>query len=101
MYEEFPLAVAGTFLRPLRNEAQRAQVPATILPREAIDSWLRQQLQKARHNAIAAYALEMAGTEFDLDRAIWNLPPKPISSNQSSQEHLMRRGEVHWADLIP
>ena len=52
----------------LKNEAQRAQVPATILAREAIDFWLRQQLQKARHDAIAAYAVEMAGTEFDLDR---------------------------------
>ena len=52
----------------LRNEAQRAQVPATSVASEASDSWLRQQLQKARHDAIAAYALEMAGTEFDLDR---------------------------------
>jgi hypothetical protein len=27
----------------------------------------KEQLRKARHDAIAAYAAEMAGTEFDLD----------------------------------
>ena len=47
--------------------AQRSKVPATTLAREAIDSWLRQQQRKARHEAIAAYAKEMAGTPLDLD----------------------------------
>jgi hypothetical protein len=42
-------------------------VPATALAREAIDCWLGEQLRKARHDQIAAYAVEMAGTEFDLD----------------------------------
>jgi hypothetical protein len=51
----------------LKAEAARAQVPATILAREAIDSWLRQQLRKARHDAIAHYAAATAGTKFDLD----------------------------------
>ena len=51
----------------LRAEAERAQVPATILAREAIDLWLRQQLRKGRHAAIAAYAADMAGTKIDLD----------------------------------
>jgi len=52
----------------LRAEAERSQVPATALAREAIDLWLQEQARKARHDAIAAYAAEMAGTEFDLDR---------------------------------
>jgi hypothetical protein len=51
----------------LRAEAERSRVPATALAREAIDSWLRQQLRNARHRAIAAYAEEMAGTDLDLD----------------------------------
>jgi hypothetical protein len=51
----------------LRAEAERARVPATTLAREAIDSWLREQARKARHDAIAAYAAEMAGTDLDLD----------------------------------
>jgi hypothetical protein len=51
----------------LRIEAERAKVPATALVREAIDLWLRQQRRKARHEAIAAYAAETAGTPWDLD----------------------------------
>jgi hypothetical protein len=51
----------------LRAEAERTQVPATTLAREAIDSWLRSQARKTRHDAIAAYAVEIAGTELDLD----------------------------------
>lgn len=51
----------------LRAEAERTGVPATTLAREAVDWWLRQQVRKARHNAIAAYAAEMAGTRLDLD----------------------------------
>lgn len=51
----------------LRAEAERTGVPATTLAREAVDWWLRQQSRKARHDAIAAYATEMAGTRFDLD----------------------------------
>ena len=51
----------------LRAEAERAQAPATMLAREAIDVWLREQARKSRHDAIAAYAREMAGTDLDLD----------------------------------
>ena len=52
----------------LRAEAERTRVPATALARQAIDLWLRHQARKARHDAIAAYAAEMAGTDLDLDR---------------------------------
>jgi hypothetical protein len=52
----------------LRAESERTQVPATTLAREAIDAWLRYQARKARHDAISAYAAEMAGTAMDLDR---------------------------------
>jgi hypothetical protein len=51
----------------LRDEAERTRVPATNLAREAIDSWLRDQARKARHDAIAAYAAEVAGTDLDLN----------------------------------
>jgi len=54
----------------LRAEADRAQVPATALAREAIDWWLREQAKKARHDQIAAWAAEMAGTDLDLDPAL-------------------------------
>ena len=51
----------------LRAEAERMQVPATALAREAVDWWLKEQNRKARRDAIAAYAAEMAGTQLDLD----------------------------------
>ena len=51
----------------LRAAAERAQAPATILAREAIESWLREQSRQARYEAIAAYATETAGTRLDLD----------------------------------
>ena len=54
----------------LRAEAERLKAPATALAREAIDLWLRQQMRQARHDGIAAYAAEMAGTDFDLDAGL-------------------------------
>ena len=68
----------------LRAEAERAQLPATALAREAIDWWLRQQLRKTRHDQIAAYAAEMAGTEFDLDPDL----------EAAGIEHLMKTGKT-------
>ena len=37
------------------------------IARDAIDDWLRRQKRKERDDEIAAFAAEMAGTEFDLD----------------------------------
>jgi hypothetical protein len=51
----------------LRAEAERSQVPATALAREAIDSWLQERAKRARHDQIAGWAAEMAGTHLDLD----------------------------------
>jgi predicted transcriptional regulator len=65
--KNFHLPLPEETYRRLREEADRTQVPATALAREAIDLWLRHQLRQARHEAIAAYAAEMAGTNLDLD----------------------------------
>jgi hypothetical protein len=51
----------------LRAEAERTGVAAPVPAGEAVDWWPRQQGRKARHDAIAAYAAEMAGTRLDLD----------------------------------
>jgi hypothetical protein len=66
----------------LRAEAERTQVPATVLAREAIDLWLRHQVRVARHAAIANYAAEMAGTSFDLDTDL----------ESAGVEHLLKTG---------
>jgi len=68
----------------LRAAAERARVPATALAREAIDSWLRQQLRKARHDAIASYAAETAGTNLDLDADL----------EAAGIEHLVKAGKA-------
>lgn len=65
--KNFHLPLPEQTYTQLRAEAERTQVPATILAREAIDLWLRHQVRVARHAAIATYAAEMAGTSFDLD----------------------------------
>jgi hypothetical protein len=65
--KNFHLPLPEQTYTQLRAEAERTQVPATSLAREAIDQWLRHQLQVARHAAISAYAAEMAGSNFDLD----------------------------------
>src|SRR5512138_2460433 len=68
--KNFHLPLPDDTYEHLRSEAERSKVPATAIAREAIDFWLRQQLRKGRHDAIAAYAAEMAGTVLDLDASL-------------------------------
>ena len=56
----------GTYAE-LRAEAERVQMPATTIAREAISDWLRAKRKAARRKAVQAYAADMAGTPFDLD----------------------------------
>jgi len=68
----------------LKAEAERMHVPATTLAREAVDGWLRQQFRKARQDAIASYAAEMAGTLLDLDSDLESV----------AIEHLIKGGKA-------
>ena len=68
----------------LRIAAERSKIPATALAREAIDLWLRQQMRKARHDAIAAFAAGAAGTPLDLDDQL----------EAAGLEHLVRTGKA-------
>jgi hypothetical protein len=81
--KNFHLPLPDQTYSQLRAEAERTQVPATILAREAIDLWLRHQLRAARHAAIAAYAAEMAGSDFDLDATL----------ESAGIEHLIKTGK--------
>jgi len=78
----FHLPLPDDTYEHLKAASVRSKVPATTLAREAIDSWLRQQARKARHDAIAAYAAEAAGTVLDLDPDL----------QAASIEHLTRAG---------
>lgn len=68
----------------LRIAAERSKVPATTLAREAIDFWLRQQVRKARHDAIVAFAAEALGTSLDLDDEL----------EAAGIEHLVKTGKA-------
>ncbi len=68
----------------LRAEAERTQMPATTLAREAIDWWLLHRARKARRDAIMEYAAEMAGTALDLDHDL----------ESAGIEHLVKTGKV-------
>jgi len=81
--KNFHLPLPEPTYAQLRAEAERTQVPVTILAREAIDLWLRQQARAAKHAAIADYAKEMAGTSFDLDTTL----------EAAGIEHLVRTGK--------
>ncbi|MEO8369965.1 MAG: hypothetical protein ABI806_12260 [Candidatus Solibacter sp.] len=65
--KNFHLPLPDQTYARLRAEADRMEVPATALAREAVDSFLRQLARNARRDAISAYATEMAGTRLDLD----------------------------------
>lgn len=82
--KNFHLPLPEEIYLRLRAEAERVQVPATTLAREAVDGWLRQQARKARQDAISAYAAEMAGTDLDLDTAL----------ESAGVEHLVKTGKT-------
>jgi predicted transcriptional regulator len=63
----FHLPLPDEVYRDLREEAERSSRPATALARQAIELWLYHRRKVARHEAIAAFAAEHAGSQLDLD----------------------------------
>lgn len=63
----FHVPLPEPLYRRLRDTAARVNQPATVVARYAIESWLRQQRKAAVREAIAAYAVEAAGSRDDLD----------------------------------
>ncbi len=51
----------------LRHEASRLRKPATAVAREAIEGWLEERERAVVREAIAAYAVQHAGSSVDLD----------------------------------
>jgi hypothetical protein len=68
--KNFHLPLPAHVYSLLRDEASRANRPATVLARQAIEDRLRQRRKAATYDAIAAYVAEMAGTGVDLDPAL-------------------------------
>src|ERR1700731_2831423 len=65
--KNFHLPLPEQSYAELKAAAERMQVPATTLAREAVVAWLRQECRRARREAVAKFAAEMAGTHLDLD----------------------------------
>lgn len=65
--KNFHLPLPEATYTELRAEAERAQLPATTIAREAIAVWLRARRKTARRRAVMQYAAQMAGTRLDLD----------------------------------
>jgi hypothetical protein len=65
--KNFHLPLPERTYAELRAEAERAQIPATTIAREAITGWLRAKKRADRRKAVMEYATDMAGTRFDLD----------------------------------
>ena len=63
----FHVPLPETIYQALRQEAERSKQPATVLAREAIASWLEQRDRELRQEAIKQYALELGGSQDDLD----------------------------------
>jgi hypothetical protein len=64
----------------------------TPMALEALDWWVREQAREARHDAIAAYAAEMAGTRLDLDP---DLESAGIEHMLNTSKVKDERGEVY------
>jgi hypothetical protein len=66
----FHIPLSEELYRSLRDEAALARRPATLLARQAIETWLRQRRKAALREAIATYAAAHAGSGADLDPAL-------------------------------
>ncbi len=66
----FHLPLSDDVYQALRDEAAAVKQPATVIARQAIESWLRERKKVALREAIAAYAVKHAGTSADLDTEI-------------------------------
>lgn len=63
----FHIPLPEDLYQALRQESQRSKQPATVLARAAIEQWLGQREKELRQAAITAYALQLAGSQDDLD----------------------------------
>lgn len=63
----FHLPLPEPTYRRLRDAAEQAKQPATVVARYAIETWLRQQRKAALHEAISAYAAAVGGSLDDYD----------------------------------
>src|SRR2546426_10411459 len=97
----FHLPLPEPTYRRLRDAAQRANQPATVVARDAIESWLRQQRKAALHEAIAAYAAEVAGSLDDLHPELEAASPEVWRPRRGRKRTRWDAGRVSWPLAAP
>jgi len=68
--KNFHLPLPERVYEALRHQASLVRKPATVVAREAIEVWLQEQERAVVREAIAAYAVQHAGSSVDLDPAL-------------------------------
>jgi len=68
--KKFNLPLPEETHRALFDESRRTGIPATRLVRSALEDWLQERKREHRKSEIRQFALEHAGSEYDLDPAL-------------------------------
>ena len=63
----FHLPLPSELFNALKTEAAAQGISATIIAREALSAWLKEQKRQRIAEELRAYAFEVAGTPDDLD----------------------------------
>ncbi len=68
--KKLSLPIPDEMHRELFDESRRTGVPATKLARSALEEWLRRRRRERRQEEVHQFAIEHAGTDYDLDTQI-------------------------------
>jgi hypothetical protein len=82
--KNFHLPLPEDLYAELRTEAERSNIPTTTLARLALEQWLKDKRRADLRDAIEAYAVETAGSEFDLDEALENAAVETLLDGEAS-----------------
>jgi hypothetical protein len=82
--KNFHLPLPEDLFAELRTEAERSQIPTTTLARQALEQWLKDKRRADLRQAIESYAVEMAGSEFDLDEALEDAAVESLLDGEAS-----------------
>jgi hypothetical protein len=66
-HAKLPSSASGRSIRGLENAGRTNETACKSIAREAIESWLQHCRKVSRHQAITEFAIDFAGSEFDLD----------------------------------
>ena len=89
-HEKLPLAAPRANLCGASRGGGTRTPAATTIAREAIAVWLRARKKALRHKAIADYAAEAAGTEFDLDPLLESAAVEQLMKPHSKRDETWR-----------